>query len=84
LHGILAADRRPRPNARRAAVKQICAAASSEIVQCSMSMKNESKPHASAIMAISLVRASLVAIHSAISPRARRSRTRLLTGMIRG
>ena len=55
------------------AATQICAAASREIVQCSISMKNASKPHESAIIAISAVRASRVAMQSATSPRASRS-----------
>src|SRR5689334_22860794 len=60
------------------AATQICAAASSEIVQCSISMKNASNPHESAIIAISAVRANRVAMHSATSPRAMRSCMRLV------
>ena len=63
------------------AAVQICAAASSVIAECSMSTKKASKPQASAIMPISAVRASRVAMHSATSPRARRSCRRLVTGM---
>ena len=44
-------------------------------------VQKASKPQAAAIIAISGVRASRVAMHNAVSPRASRSLTRLLTGM---
>jgi len=71
------ARQRVTPSGSAAAI--ICAAMSSVIAECSMSMKMLSKPQVSATIAISAVREKRTAMHSTTSPRPMRSLTRLLT-----